>query len=96
MGSSSIESLKLEKTRLSGAAHQQKARGTGEFYQIDCDYLFIGIGYVGIPVPELPFDDTSYTIPNDKGRILNGMAIPGLYTSGWIKRVPRCCWYKSR
>jgi ferredoxin--NADP+ reductase len=47
------------------------------------------IGYTGRPVPQLPFDQLTGTIPNGEGRVLDGAqgrAIPGLYCSGWIKR----------
>lgn len=47
------------------------------------------IGYKGKPVSQLPFDDRTGTIPNERGRVLDGaegQAIPGLYCSGWIKR----------
>ncbi len=43
------------------------------------------IGYHGVPVPGLPFDASSGTIPNAGGRI-TGM--PGNYAVGWIKRGP--------
>ena len=87
IGSESLTSIRLEKTHLTGDVFQQKARGTGQFYTVDCDYAFIGIGYVGIEVPGIPFDSDNFVIPNENGRILNnGNPISGLYTAGWIKR----------
>jgi ferredoxin--NADP+ reductase len=48
------------------------------------------IGYRGIPVEGVPFDERSATIPNAAGRILDeqGVPIPGEYAVGWIKRGP--------
>jgi ferredoxin--NADP+ reductase len=41
------------------------------------------IGYRGTPVPGLPFDEASGTVPHDKGRVAG---LPGTYVVGWIKR----------
>ncbi|MGW5719796.1 FAD-dependent oxidoreductase [Amycolatopsis sp. NPDC003865] len=40
-------------------------------------------GFRGAPVPGLPFDEVSGTVPNESGRIT-----PGTYVAGWIKRGP--------
>lgn len=40
-------------------------------------------------MPGLPFDDRNGLIPNREGRIIeNGIHLPGLYVTGWIKRGP--------
>jgi ferredoxin--NADP+ reductase len=41
------------------------------------------IGYRGLPVPGLPFDAATGTVPNVDGRVG-----PGTYVAGWIKRGP--------
>jgi len=41
------------------------------------------VGYRGMPIPGLPFDERAAIVPNDGGRVA-----PGLYVSGWIKRGP--------
>jgi len=43
------------------------------------------IGYRGVPVPGLPFDETTATVPHDRGRVAGR---PGTYVVGWIKRGP--------
>lgn len=48
-------------------------------------------GYRGLPVGDLPYDESRGTIANQRGRVLdpsNGTALRGLYCSGWIKRGP--------
>ncbi len=48
-------------------------------------------GYRGRPVPDLPFDDATGTVPNDGGRVVDpttGAPVPGCYVTGWIKRGP--------
>jgi ferredoxin/flavodoxin---NADP+ reductase len=38
----------------------------------------------------VPFDERSYILPNDRGRVLapDGEPLPGVYAVGWIKRGP--------
>jgi ferredoxin--NADP+ reductase len=43
------------------------------------------VGYKGIPVPGLPFDEGAGTIPHEAGRIAGR---PNEYVVGWIKRGP--------
>ncbi len=52
---------------------------------------FRAIGYRGIPLPGVPFDERSGIIPNHAGRVLDsagGSPLPGEYVVGWIKRGP--------
>lgn len=43
------------------------------------------VGYRGTPLPGLPFDDSTGTVPNSGGRVADR---PGSYVVGWIKRGP--------
>jgi ferredoxin--NADP+ reductase len=36
-----------------------------------------------VPIPDVPFDEQYYVLPNDKGRVGEGV-----YAVGWIKRGP--------
>lgn len=47
--------------------------------------LLRAIGYRGLPVPGLPFDEAAGTVPHEGGRIAG---LPGGYVVGWIKRGP--------
>ncbi|MGW0120592.1 FAD-dependent oxidoreductase [Streptomyces sp. NPDC003327] len=47
--------------------------------------LVRAIGYRGVRIPGLPFDETTGTVPHTAGRV-EGM--PGTYVVGWIKRGP--------
>jgi ferredoxin/flavodoxin---NADP+ reductase len=88
-GDNRLEKIVLEKNRLEGDAFNQSARGSGEMFEMDCGLLFRSIGYRGIPMPGLPFDDKKGVFPNSAGRIVKGNDVmPGLYCSGWIKRGP--------
>jgi ferredoxin/flavodoxin---NADP+ reductase len=58
---------------------------------IPCQLVFRSVGYRGRPLPGVPFDERTATIPNDHGRVLSepgGEQRPGEYVSGWIKRGP--------
>lgn len=51
---------------------------------IETSLILRSIGYRGLPVAGLPYDEESGTVPNDSGRV-----VPGTYVTGWIKRGPR-------
>ncbi|MCZ6749581.1 MAG: NADP oxidoreductase, partial [SAR324 cluster bacterium] len=68
-----------------------RARGTGETEELPVDMVFRSIGYKGLPLPGLPFDDRGGVIPNRAGRVIDpaeDAPLPRVYTSGWIKRGP--------
>jgi ferredoxin--NADP+ reductase len=48
------------------------------------------VGYRGVAIPGMPFEAKRNVIPSSAGRVtdLDGQPLPGLYTSGWIKRGP--------
>ncbi|MBI5853079.1 MAG: NADP oxidoreductase [Planctomycetes bacterium] len=68
-----------------------RPQGTGKSFSIDCELVFAAVGYRGVPVPGLPFDEKSGTIPNASGRVLKargGEVLPRHYVVGWAKRGP--------
>ena len=67
-----------------------RAVATDERELISCGLVLRSVGYRGTPVPGVPFDAERATIPNLDGRVLDdqGLAIPGLYCTGWVKRGP--------
>jgi len=89
-GTERVETMVLEKNALEGGEpFKQKARGTGELEELPVGLVFRSIGYRGIAMPGVPFDDKWGGVPNELGRVLdNGTPVPGLYTVGWIKRGP--------
>jgi ferredoxin--NADP+ reductase len=51
--------------------------------------VFRSIGYRGVPLPDVPFDERRCVSPNEGGRVLSGGApVAGEYAVGWIKRGP--------
>jgi ferredoxin--NADP+ reductase len=66
-----------------------RAVPTGETESIEAGLVMRAIGYRGIPLPGVPFDEHSATIPNEDGRVLGPAGPqPGEYAVGWIKRGP--------
>jgi ferredoxin--NADP+ reductase len=68
-----------------------RAKPTDERETIPAGLAFRAIGYRGIPLPGVPFDERTGTIPHDAGRVLDspsGAPLPGEYVVGWIKRGP--------
>ena len=88
-GAERIETIVLERNELVGEPFSQKARGTGEYETMPCGLVFRSVGYRGVPIEGVPFDDSRGVFPNEDGRITeNGSILPGLYAAGWIKRGP--------
>jgi ferredoxin/flavodoxin---NADP+ reductase len=68
------------------------ARDTGERETLECGLVLRSIGYRGVGVEGLPFDERRGTIANEGGRVVDpdsGRPLAGLYVVGWIKRGPR-------
>ncbi len=68
-----------------------RAAPTDKRETLPAGLAFRAIGYRGIPLPGVPFDDRSAIIPNQAGRVLDpasGATLPGEYVVGWIKRGP--------
>jgi ferredoxin--NADP+ reductase len=68
-----------------------RAQPTDERETITTGLAFRAIGYRGIPLPGVPFDERSAVIPNQAGRVLDPDSkaqLPGEYVVGWIKRGP--------
>ncbi len=67
-----------------------RAVATEEREEIPCGIVFRSVGYRGVALPEVPFDERRATIANRDGRVLDdaGSHVPGVYCTGWIKRGP--------
>jgi ferredoxin/flavodoxin---NADP+ reductase len=68
-----------------------RAKATDQRETIEAGLLFRAIGYRGLPLPAVPFDDRAAVIPNQSGRVRDpdsGEQLLGEYVVGWIKRGP--------
>ncbi|MFF3326894.1 FAD-dependent oxidoreductase [Streptomyces sp. NPDC002889] len=81
-----VSGVRFERTVPDG---EGGVRGTGAYEDIEAQLVLRAVGYRGVPMPGLPFDDRRGTVPNDRGRVLrDGAPSPGEYVAGWIKRGP--------
>ncbi len=85
--SGTVAGLHLERTRLTAGGVFE---GTGEFETLDAQMIMRSVGYQSVPLPGVPFDERTHTIPNASGRVLSGSGepLPGEYVAGWLKRGP--------
>ena len=88
----SVAAVRLEKNRLAQSDDGYlAAEGIGEFETLEGGLVFRSVGYHGVALPDVPFDDRRGVIPNRDGRVLtspDGEPAPGEYAVGWIKRGP--------
>lgn len=64
--------------------------GAGSRETLNAQLVVSAVGFCGAPLPGLPFDAASGTIPNSAGRVIDadGIPITGVYVTGWLKRGP--------
>ncbi len=89
-GDERVESVEVVQNRLEERDGRQVAVPTDEHEALECGLVFRSVGYRGVAVPDVPFDERRGTIRNDGGRVLDegGEALPAVYCAGWIKRGP--------
>jgi len=87
LGEDHVTGLRTERTELTGDGN---ARGTGDYTDWDVQAVYRAVGYRSSQLVDIPFDDGAGVIPNEAGRVidLDGAQVPGVYTTGWIKRGP--------
>ena len=87
-----VEAITLERNELIADGHGGvTARGTGRLETLDgIGLVFRAVGYRGIPLPGVPFDNRAGHIANVEGRVAaaNEVVVPGEYVVGWAKRGP--------
>jgi ferredoxin--NADP+ reductase len=80
LGEERVEGIELVRNELDA---NERAAPTDEHETLACGLVFRSVGYHGVALPGVPFDERSGTIPNEGGRVE-----PGVYCAGWIKRGP--------
>lgn len=89
-GDGKLERIVLMHNRLAGEPGSQWPVETGETETIETGLVVACLGYRGVRIPGLPFDEEAGIIPNRDGRVLeNDEPLPGFYVSGWIKHHAR-------
>jgi ferredoxin--NADP+ reductase len=87
-----VTAIRLVKNKLFATdAGTLRPRPTGEYEELQVGLVFRSVGYRGVPLPEVPFDERWGVILNQHGRVLEpttSQPLIGIYTAGWIKRGP--------
>ncbi len=87
-----IVAVKMEKNELRPSVSGDiKASGTGQYETIPAGMILRSVGYKGVPLEGVPFDNRNGVIPNEIGRVIDldtGRVMTGEYVAGWIKRGP--------
>jgi ferredoxin--NADP+ reductase len=87
-GRGHLRAVRIERNGLvQGADGERHATGTGQTFELEAGLVFRSVGYRGVPLEGLPFDNKSGVIPNKDGRVMDGDAVrPGHYAVGWCRR----------
>ncbi|WBT08545.1 FAD-dependent oxidoreductase [Corynebacterium sp. SCR221107] len=82
-----VVGLRTERTELTGDG---QVRGTGKFTDWPVQAVYAAVGYRSDAIDGVPFNEVKNVISNDGGHVIDedGEILPGLYTTGWIKRGP--------
>ncbi|MGH3994102.1 MAG: FAD-dependent oxidoreductase, partial [Pseudonocardiaceae bacterium] len=85
-GNGKVEAIELVRNELHHRGDGTLGpRATGLHETLEAGLVFRSIGYRGVPIEGVPFDEWKGAIPNERGRILNPHeqhAIPGEYVVG--------------
>jgi ferredoxin--NADP+ reductase len=85
-----VTGIRLVKNKLVRGDGAVWPEATDEEEVIPVGMVFRSVGYLGQPLPNIPYNEKKGTILNEQGRVVDdsGNAVTGLYTAGWIKRGP--------
>ena len=89
-GDGRVEGVEIVHNRLEERDGRVVAVPTDERDVIPCGLVFRSVGYQGVALQDVPFDERRGTIRNAGGRVLDDADTPvdGVYCAGWIKRGP--------
>jgi ferredoxin/flavodoxin---NADP+ reductase len=91
-GTAKVESIAVRRNeivRTDDGALRARPVGNGA-ETIECGLVLRSVGYRAVPLPDVPFDERTFVLPNERGRVLSpdGEPVSGVYSVGWIKRGP--------
>ena len=85
LGTDRVEAVEVVHNELVEENGRLVARPTGGVEVIPAGIVLRSVGYKGVPLPGVPFDERTDTIPNEQGRVTGAERT---YVAGWIKRGP--------
>jgi len=85
LGGDRVEAVEVVRNELVEEDDRIVARPTGATEVIPAGLVLRSVGYRGVALTGVPFDERRGTIPNDQGRVAGAERT---YVAGWIKRGP--------
>ncbi len=93
-GNGHVQAMQLVRNKLeSDGRGGVRAVATDETRELPVGLVFRSVGYKGMPLAGVPFDDRNGVVPNINGHVVeqagSTTTVPGMYVAGWIKRGPQ-------
>lgn len=86
VGDDRVTAVEIERTMIDSNGY---VVGRGGGATLPADLVVRSVGYRGLPLVDIPFDDSTGRVPHAEGRVIrDGAFSPGEYVTGWIKRGP--------
>jgi ferredoxin/flavodoxin---NADP+ reductase len=80
LGDERVEGIELVRNTLD---ESNRAVPTDDHETLACGVVFRSVGYRGVAIDGVPFDESTGVMANDRGRVADRV-----YAAGWIKRGP--------
>jgi ferredoxin--NADP+ reductase len=85
-GTDRVTAVQVERTAIDADGY---VTGTGHRRRIEAQLVVRSVGYRGIPLPGIPYDESTGRVPHAEGRVIrDGSFSADEYVTGWIKRGP--------
>ena len=86
VGDDRVTAVEIERTMIDSNGY---VVGRGGGATLPADLVVRSVGYRGLPLVDIPFDDSTGRVPHAEGRVIrDGEFSPDEYVTGWIKRGP--------
>lgn len=86
LGADRVRAVEVQRTRINADGYVEPV---GEAYEISAQLVIRSVGYRGVPLPGLSFDESTGRVPHAEGRVIrDGEFSADEYVTGWIKRGP--------
>ncbi len=86
IGDDRVIAVEIERTMIDSNGY---VVGRGGGTTLPADLVVRSVGYRGLPLADIPFDDSTGRVPHAEGRVIrDGEFSPDEYVTGWIKRGP--------
>ena len=91
-GSGNVSGVRLVKNELFATGNGKlRPQATDVFEELPAEVVFRSVGYRGVALDDLPFNDAWGVVHSAAGRVIEpetSRTLQGIYVGGWIKRGP--------